>query len=80
MTARWIRALAVVGLLGVAACNDRRASEATDATPVVDTQLQQAVSTLVGSIILNAQHQLPNVPETQPLFPSKVNEFEIMVQ
>ena len=33
--------------------------------PVVDTQLQQAVSTLVGSIILNAQHQLPNVPETQ---------------
>jgi carboxyl-terminal processing protease len=34
--------------------------------PVVDIQLQQAVSTLVGSIILNAQHQLPNVPETRP--------------
>ena len=34
--------------------------------PVVDIQLQQAVSTMVGSIILNAQHQLPNVPETRP--------------
>jgi len=34
--------------------------------PVVDIQLQQAVSTMVGSIIMNAQHQLPNVPETRP--------------
>lgn len=34
--------------------------------PVVDTQLQQAVSTMIGSIIMNAQHQLPLVPETQP--------------
>lgn len=34
--------------------------------PVVDMQLQQAVSTIVGSIILNAQRQLPDVPETQP--------------
>jgi carboxyl-terminal processing protease len=34
--------------------------------PVVDIQLQQALSTLVGSIILNAQREVPNVPETQP--------------
>lgn len=35
--------------------------------PVADIQLQQAVSTIVGSIILNAQHQLPNVPESEPV-------------
>jgi carboxyl-terminal processing protease len=34
--------------------------------PVVDIQLQQALSTLVGSIILNGQREAPNVPETQP--------------
>jgi carboxyl-terminal processing protease len=34
--------------------------------PVVDSQLQQAVSTMIGSIIMNAQHQLPLVPETRP--------------
>jgi hypothetical protein len=34
--------------------------------PEADIQLQQALSTLVGSIILNGQHEAPNVPETQP--------------
>jgi hypothetical protein len=34
--------------------------------PAADVQLQAALSTMVGSIILNAQHDLPNVPETQP--------------
>ena len=33
--------------------------------PVVDVQLQEAVSTMMGSIIMNGQHMLPNVPETQ---------------
>jgi carboxyl-terminal processing protease len=34
--------------------------------PVVDIQLQQAVSTMIGSIIMNAQHQPSLVPETHP--------------
>ena len=35
--------------------------------PVADVQLQQAVSTMMGSNIMNGQHMLPNVPETQPI-------------
>ncbi|HSU67214.1 MAG TPA: S41 family peptidase [Tepidisphaeraceae bacterium] len=34
--------------------------------PVADTQLQQAVATMIGSLIINGQHTLPNVPATQP--------------
>jgi carboxyl-terminal processing protease len=34
--------------------------------PVADIQLQQAVSTMIGSIIMSAQHQLPTVPSTGP--------------
>jgi carboxyl-terminal processing protease len=35
--------------------------------PVVDTQLQQAVSTMIGFIVLNGEKEITDIPTTQPV-------------